>query len=114
KDARDLAVLVDHADLAIGELHDLKVSRDRLPAGFQQEVDPRVLELRHGQVMNLDCGPAQRIEDPVHARLENGVEAPVTELQATLVLGDGDLLQAKHVILSYHRPDTFAFNTSTE
>jgi len=68
------------------------VLRDDRAGLLHQEVYPRVLELRNGQVIDLQFGPLQRIEAAVHARLENGLEAPVTELQATLVLGDSDAL----------------------
>jgi hypothetical protein len=92
--ARDVAVLVHQANFPIVQLNDLKVRRHRSSRRRQQEVDARVLELRHRQVIDLHIGPSQRIENPAHARLENGHEAPVPEQQATLVLGDGDSLHA--------------------
>src|SRR6185503_13179430 len=57
--------------------------------------------VRH--VLDHALGAAQRIEGPIHTRTQNGHQATVTELEATLVLGDHDALQTEHGLFPHCR-----------
>jgi hypothetical protein len=77
--ARDATLLVDEARLAVAELHDLEVPVHDRARLLHEEVDARVLELRHREVVELDLEPAERRAESVHTRLEHPLEATLTE-----------------------------------
>src|SRR3984957_117650 len=80
------AVLVDQSDLAVAQFHNHQVPLDQCARLRDQHVDPRMLELRHRNVVHLDLRPVQRIEHPVHTRLHDRLEAAVTKQKSALVL----------------------------
>ena len=82
-----MLVTKHETDLAILELDELKVTLDHLARILHEKIHARVLELRHGQVVGLHLDSCERLEDPVHTRLEHALETAVLPDERTLVLG---------------------------
>ena len=88
--ARQRAVLVDDAHLVLIELDDVEMTLHRRASLLQQLVDPRMLELRYAQVVQLHGYALERLQDPPHTRLENAHEAPLSPQQSTFGLRDSE------------------------
>src|ERR1700722_4446289 len=85
-------VLVDQSDLAVSQLDNHQVPLDHGARLGDQYIDPRVLELRHRDVVQLDLGPGEGGEKQVHAGLHDRLEAAVTKQKSALVLRNRDSL----------------------
>ena len=59
-----------------------------------QDIQVRVRELDTRDVVDLDLHPAVRVGDPVRTRVEHGLKRSIPEEKATLVPGDGAMVES--------------------
>jgi hypothetical protein len=88
KHAGERAVLVNDTYLVLVELHDLEVTLHRGPRLLQKLIQPRMLELRHAQVVELDCDASERLNHPAHPGFQNPHEAALSPQESPFRLRD--------------------------